>query len=165
MESMSRHDIGDIMAPYTVRQSGIARLNVNGAVREYEGPILVQRRAQVFEDGERLNTFDWDQLVQAQHRLWRHGIGFLNRREVLGPHSWGVLDGRLCLVDTSGLTTDRQRVRQKLSEQNLELGQQRATQQLRRTGTDDGAEEYFRYLRQHINQPVFDQLWQSDLAA
>lgn len=140
-----------------------ARLRVGGSVFPYHGPMLVQRRAAGFETQARLAAFDWNDLVAAQHRLWRLGVGFQHRREILGPLSWAVFEGRLRLCDTSALSTEFRLVRRSLSKENLDLAERQAREHLRRCGSADLADDYFRFVRAEINQPRFDRLWRKDL--
>lgn len=160
LEYLSRHQLTEIVLPYQIIRDSKAILRVAGNAHRYGGPILVQKRAGLFENGERLDLFDWDELIQAQQRLWRHGIGFTGLREILGPQSWALLDGHLRLADTSALTRDYHLARRYLSEDQLDLGQRQAMRKLMEAGSSRHSEDYFRFIRKQINRQRFDELWQ-----
>ncbi|MGH7410404.1 MAG: hypothetical protein ACREJ6_04995, partial [Candidatus Methylomirabilis sp.] len=105
--------LSDILLPFEIVRDGRATLRVDGAAADYMGPILLQRKAAIlFEKGESFKCFDWTEFIDAEHSLWRHGVGLSNWRDVLGP--WALLDGHVRLFDTSGLTKDYQTARRQL---------------------------------------------------
>jgi hypothetical protein len=157
------HALGDILLPCRVLWRAKATLDLGGQVMPYEGPLLVQKRVDSsFEDGVRLTAFDWHRLVEAQHRLWRHGIGFAAIREMLTPIGWGLLDGRLHLADTSALTRDLGLARRFLAKEFVDskeatilewMGLEQSTQ----------TEQYLRFMRSEINVDNLERLWGKDI--
>ncbi len=162
MEYLTGRGLYDIFLSFRIIREGEATLRVHSAAIPYRGPILVQRKADsVFEKGESYRCFDWRELVDAQHRLWRLGVGFSVGREVLGP--WSLLDGHARLFDTSGLTDDYRRARESISEESLAKRERAVLGELKERGAAAVAEEYFRFIRKEINQERLDQLWKADL--
>jgi len=162
LEYLTGRGLYDIFLPFRIIREGEATLRVHSAAVPYRGPILAQRKADsVFERGETYKCFDWRELVDAQHRLWRQGIGFSVRREILGP--WGLLDGHMRLFDTSGLTDDYRRARDSVSQENLDKRENTVLQELKGSTHKGVAAEYFRFVRKGISQEQLDELWGSDL--
>jgi hypothetical protein len=121
----------------------------------------VQRRADAFFDqvAGNLSRYDWSHFVELQHRLWRHGVGFWYPREALGPRSWALLDGRLCLGDTGALTTDYVQAYDALDPASLDV---RVRRQIEKSQPGDGAAEYFAFVRRQVNRERLQQLWGAD---
>jgi len=162
MEYLAKRGLYDIFLPFRIIREGEATLRVHSAAVPYRGPILVQRKADsVFERGETYKCFDWRELVAAEHRLWRQGVGFSVRREILGP--WGLLDGHARLFDTSGLTKDYRKARESMSDESLAKRERAVLGELKERGAAAVAAEYFRFIRKEINQERLDQLWKADL--
>lgn len=163
LDVVAEDGLSDILLPFTIVRSGEAVLRVNSTTVRYRGPILVQRKADcVFERGESFRCFDWSILIEAEHRLWRHGLGFWVGREITGP--WALLEGRVQVSDTSGLTEDYDRVRRFLSRESLDKRECSVLRNLEGTKAAD-ATEYFRFIRREISQDRLDQLWGADLKA
>jgi len=184
IERISDRGIDGVLVPCRVIRAGEARLRVDGATRVYRGPILLQQRAdRLLENECDLESFEWNELVEAPHRLWRHGIGLaspptLGRAvgfspagrieswfrklrsvpEILGPSGWVQLNGRVLLADTSSLTRDYTAVRLALRDDGLNVQQQRILDRLRLRQSPIAA-EYYEFVRRRINQEHLDRLW------
>lgn len=164
IEDMSRDGLADLIPPYEVIRDGEATLRVNGRIAAYRGHILKQRRADfLFEGSENLPPFEWREVVEAHHRLWRRGVTFSTTTAILGLKNWGLLEGRLRLFDTSSLIRDARKVRRHLGREEL---YKREEAMKRRTGGNRSKHEleYFRFIRREINQSKLDQLWRADLS-
>jgi hypothetical protein len=163
MTYLSEQGLGNVMLPYVVVPCAAATLLVDGATLPYEGPILIQRRAEFFEREYRFDLFDWRDLVTAQHRLWRRGVALSDRSNILGPKNWALLDGRLYLADTSCLTRDFQRAWRVLSPERLDERQAGIMRKVASGHATREGEEYFRYVRSEISRTKLKQLWRADL--
>lgn len=163
LDYLSRHTLDDIMLPYRSLRQGQALLRVEGQTIRYRGPILVQRRASFFERPSNFYAFEWDELIEAEHRLWRHGVGFGTFAETVGPKNWALMDGHIRLADTGSLTRDFGTVQHTLRRPQVEKKLRNAIAQLRKRGEEEGAEEYFRYVIQEINREKLEQLWRTGL--
>jgi hypothetical protein len=163
LASLDGTDAAVHLLPWEVIEAVCALRDDRGKEHEYHGLLLKQRRADHFFDYfTGVDRFDWEQLVTAQHSLWRRGIGFTDADEVLGPRNWALLDDRLQLGDTGSLTRDFRRVRQIVSESVLDACQQRIPiwwpdRSDRQLGT------YFAFVRREINVTRLHQLWRTDL--
>ena len=158
---MSKHGLDDIPLPYTIIRRGRAVLRVDGSVFSYKGPILVQKRANFFVKSRNFNSFKWDEIIRAQHRLWEHGIALDAPAEVLGPKNWALLDGRLYLADLSGLTTDLDTALRTLRDARLHKKSSDIIREVKAHDPADPAEPYFQAIRQEINQEKLRELWRA----
>lgn len=162
---MERDGLSDILLPCQLIRDGAATLRVGENLLPYRGAILMQRRADyLFEKSENLRAIEWRELVQAHHRLWRHGITFSTPTAVLGLKNWGLLEGRLQLFDTSSLTRDPQKVRRVLSHEALDRREETLIRQAVEKRSSEPIEEYFHFIRQEINREKLDQLWRASLS-
>jgi hypothetical protein len=164
IEGIKRHGLSDVMLPCEVMRGADAVLEVNGVRHVYHGHVLKQRRADyLFERSENLGAFEWREIVEAHHRLWRRGITFSTTTAVLELKNWALLDGRLQLFDTSSLTDDPRRVRRVLSEEELDRREQSVTRRAVERESSEPLVEYFRFIRRELNRDKLDQLWRADL--
>jgi hypothetical protein len=164
VDYMDAVGVGDVLLPCRALRDARAVLRVDGTAARYRGPMLVQRRADAFFDriAGSLSRYDWCQFVDLQHRLWRHGVGFWYAREALGPRSWALLDGRLCLGDTGALTTDYAQAYAALEPAALEV---RVRRQIEKSQPADRAAEYFAFVRRGVNRDQLRRLWRTGLSA
>lgn len=163
---LARNGIADILLPYRIIRSEDAILRVEGKAFSYRGPILMQRRAEfLFEENMHLESFEWREMVEAQHRLWRHGITLRRLHAIFGPRGWALLDGRLRLCDTSGLTRDLGTARQALSQKELDDREKSVLARMRQVNPSEPAADYISFMRRKINRSQLDQLWRADLSA
>ena len=164
LDELTRRGLGDVVLPYTVLRDAAASLRVDGAEIAYRGPILVQRRAAFFSGGRlHFESFDWRELVEAQQRLWRHGVAFSEQNQILGPMNWALLDGRLRLADTSSFTRDRRLARRLLDPVTLDAKERAVLARLdTAVVSPEEATRYFRLVRSEINQARFDAMWMKD---
>jgi hypothetical protein len=174
MEDLSLNGPTDLLLPYSVIRHGQATLRVAGGVRyagvvlsvddivvPYHGVILMQRKADMLDACHSFKSFNWQELVEAQHRLWRSGFFAFDCPEI--PMSWALLEGRIRLADTSSLTRDFHSARQFL---NSELLANRERVVLsRQIGSDalETAREYYRFIRAQVNPAKLAEHWGKDL--
>lgn len=162
LSHLSAEGADHVVLPFRLIPSGEAVLRVGPDAVPYSGPIFVQRRAEIFRVTERsLRSYDWGDLVAAQHLLWSYGVGLVETGEILGPRSWTILEGRLYLVDTSSLTRSRNLARRSLSPEQLDDRERIIEKRLREEGSTFPIDEYFRAVRFAIHQEAFDRLWRS----
>jgi hypothetical protein len=165
VEFMCEGGLSDILLPCEIVRDADAVLRVDGKGVAYSGAILKQRRADyLFERSERLRTLDWGEIVEAHHRLWRHGITFTTSTAVLGLKNWALSEGRLRLFDTSSLTRDPRRVSRALAPRELDRREEYT--RAKQTAGGDSSEplvEFFRFIRGEINRGKLEQLWRADL--
>src|SRR5262249_9270653 len=76
---------------------------------------------------------------------------------------WSVLDGRVRLFDTSGLTRDLEKVQRHMGEEHLERREQIAVREWAQVGGDSSAGEYCRFLRAKLTQERLRRLWRAGL--
>lgn len=164
IEYVTRHGLDDILLPYRTIRRGRALLRVEGRTISYKGPILVQKRASFFERPSGFDTFCWADLVEAEHRLWRHGVGFGTFAETVGPKNWALSGGRLLLADTGSLTRDIRVALHTLRSDKVERKLRNMMERLRDRGQEAGAEEYFRFVLSEINSEKLREIWRADLA-
>jgi hypothetical protein len=165
VESMCEGGLSDVMLPCEIVRDCEAELNVGGAKVAYRGHVLKQRRADyLFERSERLRSLDWGEIVEAHHRLWRHGVTFETSTAVLGLKNWALFEGRLRLFDTSSLTSDPRRVSRALAPKELDR-RERFARAKQATGGDphEPLVEFFRFMRREINRGKLEQLWRADV--
>jgi hypothetical protein len=162
MEYVSRQGIARVLLPYEVISRGEAVLHVDGSSIPYRGPVLIQRRSRFLGLAD-FDSFEWRELIEAQHLLWRNGIA-LTDKEKLGPSNWALLDGHVRLGDTNSLTRDYRRAYQSLDAKVLNERVRVVLERLSgREPTRSLAQEYFRVIRQEINQSRLKELWAVDL--
>lgn len=141
-----------------------ATLHAGGRSYPYQGPILMQRRADAFfERAEGLERFEWNTLVDIQHRLWRRGIALADAAGAFGPQGWAVRGDRLLLGDTGSLTDSFDAARRVLAPDLLKRIERR---NLRRAPDDATAERvmaYYDHVGSQINARRLAGLWRADL--
>lgn len=163
-QSLARYELTAIALPFEVLAAVSALLHIGDRVERYRGPALAQLRADFFDRSGRFDEFRWDDVIEAQHALWRHGIGLSDANEILGPKNWALIDHRLRLADLSSLTRNARTARRLLGGDILDERQGRVLERLRRqesTESVDLARRYFEHVRRSINQKAFDQIWRS----
>ena len=108
LDYLHSRGVTEVLLPCTWHRSKRLLLHAGEYQYRYEGPVLVQQRAEhFFASPHNLTRFDWAELVSAQEELWRNGIALSDAAGVLGPNGWALHDGRLKLADTGSLTRDR----------------------------------------------------------
>jgi len=156
--------LGDVLLPYRFLPRLGAVLQLDGNPLEYHGPAIRQRRAAFFSGGALdFRSFEWREIVEAQHRLWRCGVGFSELNQILGPMNWGILEGRVRLADTSNLTTSPRVARRLLDPGLLDAKERVVLDRLALPATPELAAEYFRFVRREINLRRFDELWGAEV--
>ena len=165
VEFMCAGRLSDLLLPCEVLRDAEAVLRVGGRSIAYRGHALKQRRAErLFERNENLRALDWGEVVEAHHRLWRHGVTFKSTTAVLGLKNWALFDGRLRLFDTSSLTRDPRLVSRALAPEELDRREQRAREKQAAGGdTSEPLVEFLRFIRREINRGKLEQLWRADL--
>lgn len=167
-EWMAARGLAEVMLPFRLLRDATATLRIGDRVELYHGHIFAQRRADFFDRSGRFDAFEWDDVILAQHRLWREGVGLSDANEILGPKNWALVARRLRLADLSSLTRSARTVRRLLSSRFLDERQGRVLQRLAREGPPEIAElaaRYFEHVRAEINQSRFDALWRRGTAA
>lgn len=165
VEFMCACGLADLLLPCEVLRDAEAALHVGGGRAEYRGHALKQRRAeQLFERNENLRALDWGEVVEAHHRLWRHGVAFTSTTAVLGLKNWALFEGRLRLFDTSSLTRDPRRVSRALAPEELDRRERRAQEKQAAGGaSSEPLVEFLRFIRRELNSHKLEQLWRADL--
>lgn len=164
LDDLRRQGLGDVLLPYQFLPGLDAVLQLDGRSLEYRGPAMRQRRAAFFSGGALdFRSFEWREIVDAQHRLWRCGVGFSELNQILGPMNWGTLEGRVRLADTSNLTTSARVARRLLDDTLLDAKERVVMDRLTLPATPELAAEYFRFVRREINLHRFDELWGADV--
>lgn len=163
LDDLSVRGLADVIVPHQMLRDCEASLRVDGAVIPYQGPMVVQRRVSTVFTKQSLEDFHWRQIIDQQHRLWRGGFGLTEVGEVLGYRSWALVNGHVRLVDTSSLTRDPMRARRPLRPSSLDRQERRVLDHQRDPGTRRVFEDYFRFVRQGIDEPTFDALWEADV--
>lgn len=165
VELMCAGGLSDLLLPCEVLRDAEAVLLVGGRRTAYRGHVLKQRRAErLFERNENLRALDWGEVVEAHHRLWRHGVTFESTTAVLGLKNWALFEGRLRLFDTSSLTCDPRRVRRALAPAELDRRERWAREKQAAGGdTSEPLVEFLRFIRREINCGKLEQLWRADL--
>jgi hypothetical protein len=161
LDLMRAMGLSDVVLPHRIIRKGMAVLRVNGCTYRYEGPFLVQRKAEFFDKSRNFKSFPWEDLITQQQLMWRHGIALDGPAEVLGPKNWALMDGRLRLGDTSGLTTDLKWALRAIKAARLDRKEKNVVCDAKSVNPDDPAEEYFRETRKEINEEKLRQLWRS----
>ncbi|HEX8776460.1 MAG TPA: hypothetical protein VF735_23015 [Pyrinomonadaceae bacterium] len=164
IEEIERHGLSDILLPCEVLRDAAATLELEGRRFDYRGVMLRQRRADyLFERNENLRSFEWSEIIEAHHRLWRCGITFSTTTAVLELKNWALLDGRLRLFDTSSLTRDRSPMTRALGEEELNKREQSVLRKMAERKSSEPLVEYFRFIRRELNSDKLEQLWRADL--
>jgi hypothetical protein len=164
IEEIERQGLSDILLPCETLRETEAALEIEGQRFTYRGVMLRQRRADyLFERSENLRSFEWREIVEAHHRLWRCGITFSTTTAVLELKNWALLDGRLRLFDTSSLTSDRREVTRALDESELNKREQSVLRRVAERQSSEPMVEYFRFIRRELNRDKLEQLWRADL--
>lgn len=164
LDYLKDQGLGDVLLPYRFLPRLDAVLRVNGSSSRYRGPAIRQRKAAFFSGGALdFGSFEWQEIIDAQHRLWRCGVAFSELNQILGPMNWGTLEGRVRLADTSNLTTSARLARRLLDGALLDAKQRVVMERLAPPATPEVASEYFRFVRREINLRRFDELWRADV--
>jgi hypothetical protein len=164
LEQLSADGLADVLLPFRVIRGGAATLRMGDRVVSYQGPILVQRRAAFFGGGGlHVDRFVWQDLIDAQQRLWRRGVAFAEQNQILGPMNWALLDGRLRIADTSSFTRDARLARGLLDDASLDAKEGAVLARLDGSIPAESLRQYFRFVRSGINRERFDALWRADL--
>jgi hypothetical protein len=164
LDYLKDRGLGDVLLPYRFLPRLDAVLEANGRSSRYSGPAIRQRKAAFFSGGALdFRSFEWREIVDAQHRLWRCGIAFSELNQILGPMNWGTLDGRVRLADTSNLTSNARLARRLLDGARLDAKERVVMERLAPPATPETAAEYFRFVRGEINLRRFDELWRADV--
>lgn len=160
LDTLRARGLDGVILPYRVLPNTRAVLAVPGRAVDYRGPVLMQRRADVFLGKDRLQPFDWQELVDALHALWRHGFGLTEKGENLGLRSWALIDGHVRLSDTSSFTRSLRRARRTLSPASLDFVQRRLASR-HRDDPDAAARfaEYCRFIRARVTRENLTQMW------
>jgi hypothetical protein len=163
LRTISECGLDDVLLPYRIDPDLATILRVGEKVHHYRGPVLIQRRAEQFiERSEGLESFNWCEIIAAQHQLWRKGIALSDTAEVLGPSNWALLDGRVLLGDTGSLTTNYNSGRSALIPEVLNNRERFILRYLQGTQRKL-AVEYLAFIRREINGERLAQLWRVDL--
>ena len=158
---LERLGISDVVLPFRILRDVEATLRLGDRSLRYQGHVVMQRRADRFwEKVADLASLDWTQIVSAQHRMWRHGVGLSNHRDVLGPRCWGAIDGRVALADTGTLTTSRAEARAALEPRTLA---RRIEKHVTKLGDREPVRAYFDFVVPRLSEQMFDELWRADL--
>ncbi|HEX8160369.1 MAG TPA: hypothetical protein VF538_00600 [Pyrinomonadaceae bacterium] len=164
VESMCESGLSDVMLPCEIMRDCEAELRVDGAAFAYRGHVLKQRRADyLFERSERLRSLDWGEIVEAHHRLWRHGVTFETSTALLGLKNWALFEGGLRLFDTSSLTSDPRKVARSLAPKALDRRERFARAKQASGDAHEPLVEFFRFMRREINRGKLEQLWRADV--
>jgi len=164
LDYLRRQGLDDVLLPYQFLPRLGAILQLDGNLLEYHGPAIRQKKAAFFSGGGLdFRSFEWREIVDAQHRLWRCGVAFSELNQILGPMNWGTLEGRVRLADTSNLTTNVRVARRLLDDTLLDAKERVVMDRLTLPATPELAAEYFRFVRREINLRRFDELWRADV--
>ncbi len=163
LERLTRAGLRDHLVPFQIIRQGSATLRIDDRTVSYDGPMLMQHRVETFFTKQSLATFEWDELVDALHALWRHGFALTEKGENLGYRSWALIDGHLRLADTSSLSTDFRLARNCLRDDFLAAQQNMVVSFHGESEMATAFREFFDYLRQHVNQARLDALWRIDV--
>jgi hypothetical protein len=160
-----RQGLSDLLVMHHVLENSEATLRTPTGVRRYRGPILVQEWAVFFDRSGCFDAFDWNDVIDAQHRMWRRGVALSDANEILGPKNWALVGGQLRLGDFSSFTTNYRQARRGLRPDILDARQQRVLRRLRNEVPAQAvlAEQYFKRVRAEINEARLAQLWRRDL--
>ena len=158
---LERLGIADVVLPFRFIRDAEATLRIGETCLAYRGHVLMQRRAEFFwERFVNLRALDWEQLVDAQYRMWRHGVGLASFRDALGPRCWARLDGHVALADTGSLTTLHGIARAALDPAALE---RRIAKHLAQADPREPVREYLDFVSARITRRAFDERWATAL--
>lgn len=164
LDRIAQRGLTHALLPFQVVPHVRATLRTdNDALEEYEGAAVIQRHAaQFFHRSERFGDFDWRDVIDTQHQLWRHGMGLVDAVDILGPRNWALHEGHLRLADTSSMTTDRDVARRAVSSAVLDARVAKSLRTLGKRGLGDVAAEYFAFVRRDVNPAELERLWMVD---
>lgn len=132
-----------------------------GRMRAYRGPAYVQHKAEMFGNDTPLDAFDWEAIPEAQHRLWRAGVGLGSGAETWGPKNWCRTNrGEIRLADLSSLTRDRERVLNCLSEATRET-RRRMLSKRQPLRCREQIDLYLAFMAERLAREPLDRLWRS----
>jgi hypothetical protein len=160
MDTLSRCGGADLLLPYTV-ESGPVVLHMDGRIISYPGPVLRQRRAVFRRVPDVIADNGWDELVSAQHRLWRFGVA---TADVIRHTSWALHDGRPCIADGDSLTTRTAVAQGYVSPAVLDRERDLVRRVVRQTGSDVNAEAFLTFMARHINRQALQAQWKHGAA-
>jgi hypothetical protein len=162
LRQMAGAGVAGIVLPFRIVHHLAARLHLPcGTTRFYRGPVLIQRRADMFfEYAHDLDRFRWRDLVLAQEALWRCGFGIADAAAVFGPDGWALSNGRLYLADTGSITRSRVRATRMLGDVFFDSVSRR---QRRRAGmhVPEDVDKYLDFVRTHLQPERVGRLWQT----
>jgi len=129
---------------------------------KYKGYVIRQRKVDTFFNNKTpLDSFNWDELVDIEYRLWSYGFGLNVSAETYGPKNWGSVDGKVRLVDTSGITTDINKIKHIL---NTESFINKRVKQFRlHNKTPQLVDRYIEYIKGKINSKHLDRFWKINI--
>ena len=132
-----------------------------GHMRGYRGPAYVQHKVEMFGNDTPLDAFDWEAIADAQHRLWRVGVGLGSGAETWGPKNWCRTNrGDIRLADLSSLTQDRERVLNCLSEATCNPRRRMLNERQPPRGREH-VDLYLAFLAERHGRESLDRLWRS----
>lgn len=164
LDGLSQSDSRDDLLPFEIIKTGSAVLRVNGEKINYKGPIMKQKKADFFfNNSHNFSLFEWSEVVEIQHRLWKNGFAFLSMGEILGPKNWAMLGGKIYIADTNMITDDYEKARRMLSAEKMEKKEKQVFERLESAECKRLAPAYFRFVRNEINREKFDELWKTNV--
>ncbi|NIP78176.1 MAG: hypothetical protein GWM90_02810, partial [Gemmatimonadetes bacterium] len=159
LELLAARGLGDLLLPFEIVREAEARLRIDDRVLPYRGPLLVQRRAVFQEVGGDYDAFDWNVIVETQHRLWREGVALTEPGEIMGTRSWALVGRRPTIADTSSLTRDSGLARRCVADETLDRREAVVRRRLAAERPGYDPEPFFRYIRSEINGQRLEALW------
>jgi hypothetical protein len=94
-----------LVLPFTTTSVTLVAVAVGQEEHLYSGPMLRQKRADVFFDRvAHAVHLDWSPIVHAQLAMWQVGVAIADTSAAVTPFNWALLDGVLLLGDTGALT-------------------------------------------------------------
>jgi hypothetical protein len=132
-----------------------------GRMCGYRGPAYVQHKVEMFGNDTPLDAFDWEAIPEAQHRLWRVGVGLGSGAETWGPKNWCRTNrGEIRLADLSSLTQDRERVLNCLREATRET-RRRMLSERQPPRCREQVDLYLAFVAERLGREPLDRLWRS----
>jgi hypothetical protein len=159
MEVLSERGGRDLLVPYQVNSGTSAVLYVEDRALPWSGTLLMQRRIEFRSLKQIIEHGQWETLIEAQHRLWRHGIAVA---DVVRYTSWVLYDGQPRLADGDSLTDSLKIARTHVSPAILDLEASIIRRRVKGVRTEP-LEEYQAYMSAHISQRMLAQLWRTDI--
>lgn len=154
--------VRNVLLPCQVLHEQEAILRFDAQCVRYRGPILKQKRADTFfERCGGLDSFSWSAIIEAQHRLWQHGVGLSEPVETLGPYNWALFHGQVRLADTGALTDDVRKVRRCLRDHNLNRTVRRFHSWPEGNDPLPLILKYCAFIRRAINEQMLRRLWKA----